>query len=321
MIVAIVDVLKVQGQGRIFRMIAVDRYKDGSYEYRRVQKTERDLVADLSVGKYSIINAGLDVNRIKGTTGDLNRFDNGVNKPLVILTEIVDHRSVTLGYKVANCNGDVVSMSLKDLLEHCEKVTAKDGIPIQNGIYVPATDGQKAFIRSYPNGIYPKEFRARKTSKFSKAAAVDKRQGEKNVNKLEEMFTKEQIRELQLGKKNGIDIRIIGNNKLSAEQMRIIRQCEEKGLPGRLFADPAYSIELMEFFQVELMNGAEIRAILNPRYSVAQAMEISVAYEQGLDTSEMDDPDLSHEEMAERRIRLANGMWKKHKVKTDDSWK
>ena len=63
------------------------------------------------------------------------------------------------------------------------------------------------------------------------------------------------------------------------------------------------------------MNGAEIRHLLNPKYSVGQMLELSVAYEQGLDTSEMDDPNLTAEEMAERRIRLASGLWGNHEVK------
>lgn len=320
MIVAIIDVINIKGQGRIFRLIAANKNEKRAYEYKRIQKTERELIEDLSVGKYKLINGCVENGKIKGSTGSLGRFEQGGKKPLVILIELLDHRSNTLGYNVANCNGDVASMSLKDALNYCREVSSNGGIPIQNGIYVPAAEGQRDFIRSYPNGVYKKEFMARKTSKFSKVAKVDKVEAGKAVSKLEEIFTKEQIAELMLGKQNGIDIRIIGNKELSPQQMRIIRQCEENKLPGRLFADPAYSIELMEFYQVELLNGANIRAILNPRYTVAQAMEISVAYEQGLDTSEMDDPDLSHEEMAERRIRLANGMWKKHKVKTDGSW-
>ncbi len=320
MIVAIIDVLNIPGQGRVFRLIAAAKNNKRVYEYRRLQRTEQELIADISDSKYQLINGAISNGKIKGATGSLDRFNNGVNKPLVILLEIVDHRSETLGYSVADCNGNVVTISLRDILKHCREIHGKGGIPVQNGMYVPSAEGQREFIRSYPNGVYKKEFRARKTSKFSKVAKVDKVKADRDVSKLEEIFTKEQIAELMLGKQNGIDIRLIGNKDLSPQQMRIIRQCEEKGLPGRLFADPAYSIELMEFYQVELLNGANIRAILNPRYTVAQAMEISVAYEQGLDTSEMDDPDLSHEEMAERRVRLANGMWKQHTVNTDESW-
>lgn len=321
MIVAIVDIIDAKEQGKVFKLVASNKNQDGTYDYRRVQKTEQNLAADLSIGKYKLINGALDLNKIKAIAGDFNRFNNGVQKPLVIVAELVDHRAITLGYKVANCNGDVASMALKSILEYCEEMTVKGGIPIQNGIYVPAKEGQRAFIRCYPNAVYSKEIHARKTSQHVKPVYIDKRQGEKNVSKLEEMFNKEQIKQLQLGKKNGMDIRIIGNNKLSAEQMEVIRICEENGLHGRQFADPAYGLELMHFFQAELFSGGDIRAILNPRYNVGQALEISIANELGLDTSDMDDPSIDTKEMYERRIRLANGMWKKHDVETDTSWK
>jgi len=315
MIVAVVDVVNIHGQGRLFRLVAANRKQGGEYEFKRAQKTEKDLMADLSIGKYKIINADLDGDKIKGTAGDFSRFDNGVNKPLVILTEIVDHRGNTRGYRVSNFKGEVASMALKDVLNYCLKVHEKGGIPIQNGIYVPANGSQKAFIRSYPNAPFKKDIMARKNSQNVRPAKIDKVETEKNVNKLEELFNKEQIKELKLAKEHGVDVRIIGNNKLSAEQMRVIRECEEQGLPGRWFADPAYSLDTMLFLQVELMNGAEIRHLLNPKYSVGQMLELSVAYEQGLDTSEMDDPNLTVEEMAERRIRLASGLWRSHEVK------
>jgi hypothetical protein len=320
MIVAIVDVIERKGHERIFRIIAANRGSDGNYVYRRVQRTETELIEDISMEKYRLINGGMHCGMVKATAGDFSRFNNGVNKPLVIITEMLDHRAITLGYKVANSNGDVASMSLIGVIDYCDKIAAKGGVPIQNGIYVPAQNGQRAFIRCYPSSPYPKEIHARKTSKFAKPTYVDKRQGEQNVSRIEEMFNREQIQQLQLGKKNGMDIRIIGNNKLSADQMRIIRECEEKGLPGRVFADPSYDVRLMGFFQAELYSNADIRPILNPNYTVEQALEISIANELGLDTSELDDPSLSVREMCERRIRLANGMWKKHEVVTDGLW-
>ena len=320
MVVAIVDVIDRKKRGRVFRLVASIRGKDGQYNHKRIQLEEKDLVNDLSLGKYKLINGKLEGGEIKASAGDFSRFNNGINKPLVVIGEIVDNKALTLGYKLANCDGSVVTKSLPTVIDYCERTTRNEGIPLQNGIYVPAADGQKAFIRSYPNAGFPKEIHASRTSHNTRPTYVDKQAGERNISRLEQLFSKEQIEQLKLGKQNGMDIRIIANNKLSPRQMAIIRKCEENGLAGRLFANPDYSLDCMLFLMAELRTGGDIRPLLNTKYNEDQMFELSIARDLGLPTSEMDDPSLSAHEMSERRIRLANGMWKRHEVVTEGSW-
>lgn len=128
------------------------------------------------------------------------------------------------------------------------------------------------------------------------------------------MFTEEQIKELKDAKAAGVDIRIIGNNKLSAKQMNIIWTCEAAGLPGRKFADPSYSVENMEFMQTELETGGKIDFMLNPAYSAGQLFELSLGAEQGVDIALIANPKMKVTDMAKKREDLANKRWKSYKV-------
>lgn len=125
--------------------------------YRGQDITEEQLINIISSGEIIFSNVKVVDGQLKGKTGDLGRFENGVNEPLVILDEIVNNRGTVLGYVAANSNGVAHKLELRKILEYCERISRQGGVPIQNGIYVRANGLKKAHIRCYPNGEYQKK--------------------------------------------------------------------------------------------------------------------------------------------------------------------
>lgn len=305
---------------KLYRVILFD-YSNKNWKFNRQRVTEEQLIGALVQGKIRLTNAKVEGGKIKGTTGDLKRFQNRINKPLVIISElVVDGRGV-LGYKVANYEGTVKNVSRMDMLKLCDKVSKAGGIPLQNGQYVADTNEQRAHIRSYPGGDYIKEVIERTRSRHARPASVDTTRNTKALEKLEELFTPEQIRELMIGKKNGVNIKIYGNNKLSADQMRVIREALEEGLNAKLFADPDYSVDAMRILRADMKYGVDVSYYLNPKYSAEQLSELATGYISGVDVDKYSDPNNTPEEMAEIRMRLENNIWKELEVDRDESWK
>lgn len=294
---------------------------NGEWKFTRQIATERSLVSAISSKQVDIVNAKVVNGKLKGRTGDLARFDNKVNKPLVIIAELAVKDRGTIGYKIANSTGAVKNIPVGELLAYCAKTTKQGGVPIQNGMYVADTESQKAFIRAYPDGEYEKELIERHRSKNAKPAQINTEENNKSISKIEELFNKEQIAELKLGKKNGIDIKIYGNNKLSAHQMKVIREGLEEGLNTKLFADPEYSVDAMRLLRADMKYGVDVGYYLNPKYSAEQLSELAIGFISGVDVDKYADPSINPEEMSEIRMRLENNIWKEHSVKNDASWK
>lgn len=286
--------------------------------FRRQMATEQDLIKALASKKVHLLNATLENGKLKGTTGDLKRFNNGKNKPFVVISEIKAGDKV-LGYKVANYNGAVTNVKLADLMSYCEKTTKAGGVPVQNCMYVGDKDGQRAHLRSYPGYTLPVEkIERKKSANAKKPETVDKATNAKN--KLETIFTKEQIKQLQLGKKNNVNIKIYANPKLSAEQMEVIRKALESGLHGEWIADPAYKVEVMKYLVADMKYGVDVSYYLNPEYSLEQLRELGSGFIAGVDVSKYADPSMSVDEMVRIREELEREVWKEDKVDTDSSW-
>lgn len=309
-----------QGTTKVYRVVLFS-YDNSSKEwkFRRQRVVEDQLVSGINHGKLSLENAGVRDGKLWGKTGDLSRFENGVNNPVVILTELVIEGQGVIGYKIVTYEGVVKNINVKNLLIYCEGINRGRGVPIQNGMYVKEQGRNKAHIRCYPDGEYIKEMLERKVSKHAKPAKLDK--SARAIAKLEEMFNKDQIKELKLGKQNGVDIKVYANNKLEAGQMRIIREALEEGLNAELFADPGYSITAMRLLRADMKYGIDVRYYMNPDFSAEQLMELSVGYISGVDISKYADPKNPPEEMAEIRVRLENNLWRELDVESDDTWK
>lgn len=290
--------------------------KNRQYTYKLVNVAEESLINEINTTKYQLVNIGIENGKIVGRTGSLDRFNNGVNRPLVLLNEIRGAGNVLLGYRLANARGQVTNFTLAKTLSYCKKVNMDGGIPIQNAMYVPEKDGKSAFLRAYPGGDFEVEFVTVKKNEYSKPADIDKKKIDKTIkkSKLEDLFTQEQIAELKKAKAAGVDIRIIGNNKLSPEQMQVIWQTEQMGLRGRLFADPEYSLENMKFYSAELECKSDISQILNPKYTLEQIFEISLGIEEGLEVSKYANPKNKAVKMAKIRAELEKKTWKDFKV-------
>ena len=315
-------IIGTDGEGKLkqFRML-VFTHQGNEWKFTKQVANEKQLTEAISTNRVQVLNAKVEKGAIKGKTGDLSRFEGKVNKPLVIISELVAEGQDVIGYKISNHEGNVKNITTKELIGYCNRMTKNGGIPIQNGMYVPDKDGQKAHIRCYPNGDYIKETIERNKSKNAQPATVNSTENAKSISKLEELFNKEQINELKVGKQAGVDIKIYGNNKLSAEQMKVIREGLQEGLNTKLFADPAYPVASMRMLRADLKYGVDVSYYLNPKYTPEQLSELSLGFISGVDVSKYADPKISAEEMTEIRMRLENNIWKEHSVAKDESWK
>lgn len=307
-------------KSKVYRMVMFEK-TNGNWQFGKQMVPEIQLVDLMAKKKVRCLNATVANNKIKGTTGDLARFDNKVNNPLVIISELVTSDGVGIGYKVVNNEGVVKNTPSKEVLAYCARTTANGGIPIQNGMYVAETGGQKAHIRCYPGGEYIKEVIERNKSKNAKASVVDTTKNEKALTKIEELFNSKQVEQLKLGKQNGVNIKIYGNNKFSAEQMEVLRKTLEDGSKAELIADPEYSVSAMKILRADMKYGVDISYYANPGYSAEQLSELSSGYLDGVDISKYADVKINPVEMAEIRLRLVNNIFKELQVNKDDSWK
>ena len=314
----IVGVDKVNN-GKAYRVVLFS-YNNKQWEFQRQQLNTDSLKALIAGGKVRMLNVKLDGNKLKGLTGSLGRFENGINNPLVIVSELVADGRGVIGYKVANYDGTVKNVTVEDLIQHSMKTNQLGGIPIQNGQFVVETGGQRAHIRCYPGGDYIKEVIERKKSVNAKPATLDTDKNTKSLSKLEELFTPEQINELKIGKQKGVNIKVYGNNKLSAEQMRVVREGLQDGLDAKIYADPEYSVDAMRLLRADMKYGVDVSYYLNPKYSAEQLSELAEGFITGVDVSIYADPKNTPDEMAEIRMRLENNIWREHTVSADKSW-
>lgn len=267
------------------------------------------------------LNIKLESGKIKGSTGSLSRFEDTKHKPFVIISQLVSDDDKTLGYKVASYDGAVKNIAIKEMIAYGNRSSKAGVVPVQNAIFIAQDGDKKAHYKSYPNSPFIVEVIHTNKNKYTEQKRVNTVKNEKTLNKLEEIYNKEQIVELKTGKQNGVDIRIYANPALSAKQMQVLRNGLEKGINVRAVAFPEYSADLMKLYILDLKNGLDIRKYLNPRYNMGQVSELSLACELGLDLSKMANPKYTADEMSEIRERLEAKIWKDELVKKDGSWK
>lgn len=294
--------------------------KQYNWQFNCLMMSEEDIIKTFNTGA-KWLNIKLEKGKIKGSAGALSRFETQDKKPLVVISQLVDSADKVIGFKVASYDGKVKNIAIKELIAYGNRVTKAGAVPIQNAIFVPDDNNKKAHYKAYPENQFITELIPTTTNKnVVKPSRVPVQKNEKTLNKLEEIYTAEQIAELREGKKNGVDIRIYANPALSAEQMQALRKGLQKGVNVKPFASPDYSPQLMKWYTNDSKAGIDIRRYLNPKYSIEQLSEISIAAEEGLDLSKLSDIKLSPNDMAEIRERLEHKIFKEELVKKDGSW-
>ncbi len=300
------------GVQRVYRVVLYNRTQEGC-QYLKQALPEANLIKLMTEGKLVLDNAEVKNNKVKGKTGDLNRFKAKGFHPMVLLSEIVADGKI-MGYRMVTYDGKVQAIRLKDVLAYCARV-APNGAPIQNAMYVPESGSNKAHIRAYPYQTFYQETIKRKKSSVAQPAHVDTKANQKQVSKLEELFSPAQIQQLKLGKASGVDIRIFGNNKLSANQMKELRLALEDGVNAKVFADPAYSVSSMKALRINAKYGADVTYFVNPKFSAEQIYELSTGLLSGVDIAQYADPNLSAKDMSKKRIYLESMLWNEVEAK------
>lgn len=311
------------GSGKIYRVVTalVNQKDKGKYDwdFNCRMLTEEDVIRSLSA-KQRWLNVEYD-NGIKGAGAALSRFEGKQNKPFVIISQLIDSTNRLLGYKVANYDGQVTNIKLKEMLAYGIRVSKADGIPVQNAMFVSG-EGKRPYYKAYTERKFITEIiEVKHNPNAQKPAKVEVKKNAKSLNKLNDIYSPQQIQELKAGKQDGLDIRLYANPALSWEQMAELRRGLKKKVNIRPIASPDYSPMLMRGYILDLESGLDIKRYLNPKYTIEQLAEISLAVEEGLDISKLSDINTSAEEMAEIRQRLESKLWSNVSVKADSSWK
>lgn len=285
--------------------------------------TEMDIVNSILKGaEWS--NVALDGTKrfkLTGKTGALTRFTDCASsvRPLVIMAQLCDGDR-TIGYKVANYEGKVTNIRIKELEAYGERMSRNGVIPVQNAIWVPASEDKKGYFKPYVENQFLKIVVPKSENKYTEVKKVDTDKNSKALKSIEDIFSKEQIAELTLGKRNGVNIKIYANPALSAKQMSIIRLGLEDGVKANLVAFPQFKEDAMQFYMDDLRDNMDITKYLNPQYSLAQISELSLGHASGIDISKFANPKIPAKDMAEIRERLERGIWKNEDVVLDKSW-
>lgn len=320
----VVGIDTIDAKTKCYRVILAQLMETGKPKVYKWNFTAKKLTSEQivsSAGKgLQWLNIKVVNNVVKGSTGDLSRFNNGKNRPYVIISKVESMSGKLLGYKVADYNGNVQNISLKDMVNFGKKATACGGIPVQNAKFM-ATDG---YYCAYPGASFIEEVHV--TNNKPQDAAnrkIDITANTKAANKMADTFTKEQIKQLKLGKEAGVHYKIYANPDLSAKQMEMLRKALENGAGPmiKMIAFPEYDEKVMGRYAADIVMKRDIRPYLNPRYSVDQVNCLSTAYLLGIDIGNLTDPNLTPEQMEIEKGKLLNQLWGFEKVNRHESWK
>ena len=332
MVNAVVVGIDNNGKDKLYRVVICE-YKDtakgpGYYTWNyKCEMLNSDKVKK-AIGKYGkdfFLNVGLDVKgEINGRKASLDRFNQNLDKnhhPLVIIAQCQTEDGKTLGYSVATYDGRVKTVSLKEMIAYGVRCNKNGVIPVQNAIFVANEEGDKvAHFKSYPEMTFITALYESGKNKYVEKNKVNVKSNEKSLSRMDEIFTKEQIEQLRLGKEHGVDYRIYGNPNLTANQMKVLREGLEMGVNVRPFAHPEYKPMCMMYYIDCLDNHIDIKPFLSPKYNPQQLFQLALACELGVNIEKVCNPKLKANEMAEIIERLQANIWKDQLVKKDGSW-
>lgn len=234
-------------------------------------------------------------------------FSNKV-KPSVIVNNIKTKAGKLIGYTIIRFDGKCMRIKLADAIRLAQEAKQRGCVAFQNCIYVEQSAEKRAHLRAANEVVIP-DFIIQDSVKKVDPSKLQKATPAKEPEKPESVFTPEQLKQLRLGKDNGINYKIYMNPKLSAEQMEQIRLITEAGFNGAYVAFPEYTVGALKFYLTDYKNGAEIRYYLNPKYSTAQLFQLSLGAADGIDIKQYKDPKINSLEMEEIRNRLTSKLW------------
>lgn len=268
------------------------------------------------------LNAPAKIYKVVGKGASLSRFNsNKKHRPFVIISQIMSTSGKLLGFKVANYEGNVKSITLKEMVAFGERLSKAEEIPIQNAVYVPTTGAKVGHFKSYAASPFLVEVVNTGKNDYAEKRKLNPQNNKKSLLKATEIFNDRQIKELQLGKQKRLDIRVYANPSLSAEQMHELREGMEKGINVRSFAFPEYTPDAMRMYVLDLENKQDIRQYLSPKYNIEQLFQLSLAVEEGVDISKISNPKMPATDMEEIRERLRNDLWKDWFVNEQGLWR
>ena len=284
-----------------------------NWKFKRATVDSHMLASMLTKGAF--INVELKNGSIVGKYASLDRFKKNPNT-LVILTIIKKMgTNEIVGYKVATSNGSVKNIKLSEMIAYCIRATKAGLVPIQNAMFVPETEEsgikKAAFIRMYAEDQVITEFMTSTKNKYVKTADVKITENKSKLDKMEEIFTPEQLQELHRAKNLGTDVRVIGNNKLSPKQMHILADMMESGFNARLFASPSFKEDCLSMYLDEMKQGNNVKNYISPEYTLQQLFILSMVSQENLPMDTISNPKISEVEMQEIYERLEKGIWKK----------
>lgn len=319
----VVGIDTIDAKTKCYRVILAQLMEANTPKVYKWNFTAKKLSAEQIVGStgkgLQWLNIKVVGTEIKGSTGDLSRFNNGKNHPYVIISKIESVTGSLLGYKVADYDGNVRNISAKDMVAFGKKATACGGIPVQNAKFI-AADG---YYCAYPGASFIEEVHITNNKPQSAASKkVDMAANEKAARKMSDTFNKDQIRQLKLGKDAGLHYKIYANPALSAKQMEMLRKALENGAGPmiKLIAFPEYSDRVMGRYAADIVMKRDIRPYLNPKYNVDQVNCLSTAYLLGIDIGNLTDPELTPEQMEIEKSKLLNQLWGYANVDKHSSW-
>lgn len=230
---------------------------------------------------------------------------------LIAISQIVDENNFLMGYRVADKNGVVKKIHLKELLALGIEAKKK-GVDLMQDLILVSQNVERPYYRIYEGGNLLNEVVKRNIkNKVDKVEAVIN----KNESKMKDLYTKEQLLELSKGKESGINYKVYANPKYTSEQMRFARETMEKGFSVKEYLHPSYDVKTLKLLRVH-NEIDDVSKYANPKFSGAQLAQIALAYENGLDIKRMYDEKLSVEEMIKIRRDMEDENWLERQVKT-----
>lgn len=280
--------------------------------------TKDDIMIELRKTKGIPVNFSIEKGNIVESAGSFKRLK-GCPEVVVVLEEVQNGAGRTVRYLCVNKNGKVGYIPLNQILRKCMEVKKKgeqgniqNFVLTQNMKFIQPKDGSRPYLSAYPNHQIPVKVVdiSHKERLKEKKSLVETSKNKKSLRNVDDLFTKEQKKELLAAKKAGVNINIIGNPELSPEQMHVIWTNKAKGCRAELFADPGYDVECMEFLASIMLNDAinmkEVQPLLSRKYSAEHMLEIYMGIVNGVDFTKYMGYDNSAEMMRFKRQCMEN---------------
>lgn len=196
-----------------------------------------DALVNCIISGYTPVNFSISRDRkVKQDCGDFARFSQLGSA--VVIAELKSRSGRNLGYRLLSCaNNILVNVKTEDILQK-EASFGDNEHFLQNGII------RNKAVNCYPLKPFPVININTSKPKQSKTQVTPERLKETK----KQNFTPEQLNEIALCEKNGINPRFIKNSKLSPSQMRVLWVSKSKGALSERFANPQLSVEAMKFY-------------------------------------------------------------------------